>query len=121
MTFSKKLPRVSDGFGFLMWRVISSAQNLIKVVQTVRRKLRTSLINICTILTLTGIELGTPKSQHSICDVNVFTLTNSYPTYISYRNMAIFNCTLLSSIFTCKLFFFLDVKFICSKINYKIN
>jgi hypothetical protein len=38
MTFLKKLSRVSDGFGVLMWRVISSAHNLITVVQTVRRK-----------------------------------------------------------------------------------
>jgi hypothetical protein len=29
MTFSKKLTRVSDGFGILVWRVISSAHNLI--------------------------------------------------------------------------------------------
>jgi hypothetical protein len=28
ITFSKKLPRVSDGCGILMWRVISSAHNL---------------------------------------------------------------------------------------------
>jgi hypothetical protein len=47
---SKKLPRVSDGFGILVWRVISSAHNLITVVQTVRRKLHKTLNNICTIL-----------------------------------------------------------------------
>ncbi len=40
-----------------MWRVISSAHNL-----TVRRKLHTTLNNICTVLTLSRIELGTPKS-----------------------------------------------------------
>jgi hypothetical protein len=60
---SKKLPRVSDGFGMLMWRVISSAHNL-AVVQTVRRKLHTTLNNICTVLTLTGIELRTSKNPY---------------------------------------------------------
>jgi hypothetical protein len=44
------------GVGFLMWRVISSAHNL-GVIQTVRRKLHTTLNNICTVLTLTRIEL----------------------------------------------------------------
>ncbi len=46
----------------MMWRVISSAYNLITVVQTVRRKLHTTLNNICTVLTLTRIELRKPKS-----------------------------------------------------------
>jgi hypothetical protein len=64
MTFSKKLPRVSDGFGILVWRVISSAHNLLTVDQTVRRKLHTTLNNICTVLTLTGIELRTQKSPY---------------------------------------------------------
>jgi hypothetical protein len=61
MTFSKKLPRVSNGFEILVWRVISSAHNL-TVVQTVRSQLHTILNNICTVLTLSRIELGTPKS-----------------------------------------------------------
>ncbi len=64
MTFSKKLPRVSDGFGILVWRVISPAHNLITVLQTVTRKLHTTLNNICTVLTLTGIELRTPKNPY---------------------------------------------------------
>jgi hypothetical protein len=37
MTFSKKLSRVSNGFEILMWREISTAHNLITVVQTVRK------------------------------------------------------------------------------------
>jgi hypothetical protein len=44
--------------------VISSAHNLITVVQTVRRKLHTTLNNIWTVLKLTGIELRTLKSPY---------------------------------------------------------
>ncbi len=33
MTFSKKLPRVSDGFLISMWRAISLAHNLLTVIQ----------------------------------------------------------------------------------------
>ncbi len=54
----------------LMWLVISSAHNLITVIQTVRRKLHTTLNNICMVLTLTGIELELSESQYSICDVS---------------------------------------------------
>jgi hypothetical protein len=74
MTFSKKLSRVSDGFGILVWRVISSVQNLTTVVQTVRRKLHTILNNICTVLTLTGIELRTPKSPYILSVMLTFPL-----------------------------------------------
>jgi hypothetical protein len=60
---------------YLMWRVISSAHNLI-VVQTVHtRKLHTTLNNICTVLTLTGIELGTPKS------LNIQSVMSTFPLY----------------------------------------
>jgi hypothetical protein len=56
-----------------VWRVISSAHNLITVVQKVRRKLHTTLNNICMVLTLTGIELW-----DSICDVNVSTVPTRF-------------------------------------------
>jgi hypothetical protein len=74
MTFSKKLLRVSDGFGILIWRVISSAHNLITVVHTSRINLHTTLNNICTVLTLTGIELGTPKSLYIQSVMSTFPL-----------------------------------------------
>jgi hypothetical protein len=47
-----------------VWRVISSAPNLITVIETVRRKLHTTLNNIFTVLTLAGIELENPKSPY---------------------------------------------------------
>jgi hypothetical protein len=69
------------GFGIWMWRVISSAPNL-AVVETVRRKIQTTLNNICTVLTLTGIGTRDPKeSIHSICDVNVSTAPPRYPEF----------------------------------------
>jgi hypothetical protein len=58
----------------LMWRVISSAHNF-AVVQTVRKKLHITLNNICTVLTLTGIELGTPKS------LNIKSVMSTFPLY----------------------------------------
>ncbi len=68
-----KLPRVSEGCGILMWRLISSTHNL-GVIQTVRRKLHTTLNNICTVLTLTWIELGTPKSLNIQSVISTFQL-----------------------------------------------
>jgi hypothetical protein len=59
MTSRRNFPEFQMGLG-----VISSAHNLITVVHTVRRKLHTTLNNICTVLTLTRIELRTPKSPY---------------------------------------------------------
>ncbi len=86
-TFSKKVPRVSDGFGILVWWVISSAHNL-TVVQTVRSKLHTTLNNICTVLTLTGIELGTPKS------LNIQSVMLTFPLHHrgTQLNILLLNC-----------------------------
>ncbi len=85
MTFSKKVPRVSDGFGILMWRVNSSAHNL-TVIQTARRKLDTILNNICTVLTLKRIEHRNLEPKHSICDVNVSTVPTRFPIIEKYQN-----------------------------------
>ncbi len=74
VTFSKKLPRLSNGFEDLVWRVISSAHNL-TVVQTVRRKPHKTFNNICTVLILSKIELGTPKS------LNIQSVTSTFPLY----------------------------------------
>ncbi len=58
----------------LKWRVIISAHNL-AVVQTMRRKLHITLNNIFTVLTLTGIEIRTPKS------LNIQSVMSTFPLY----------------------------------------
>jgi hypothetical protein len=59
----------------LMWLVISSAHNLITVIQTVRRKLHTTLNNICTVLTSTRIE---PELSESL---NIQFVMSTFPLY----------------------------------------
>ncbi len=113
MTFSKKLPRVSKWVWDLMWLVISSAHNLITVVQTVRRKLPTTLNNISTFLTSTRIEpeltsqkvmstfplyqRGSQKKNYMF-DLNSSWFSNkipdginSFPTLLSYNFLSNFN------------------------------
>jgi hypothetical protein len=58
-----------------MRRVISSVHSLMTVVQTVRRILHTTLNNICTVLILSGIELGTLKS------LNIQNVMLTFPMY----------------------------------------
>ncbi len=70
-----------------------SAQHNHTVVQTVRRKLHTTLNNIFTVLTLSRIEIGTPKSpyiqsvmltlplHHRGTQLNICTLTNLFIAY----------------------------------------
>jgi hypothetical protein len=57
----------------LKWLVISSAHNLITVIQTVRRKLHTTLNNICTVLTSTRIE---PELSESL---NIQFVMSTFP------------------------------------------
>jgi hypothetical protein len=59
----------------LMWLVISSAHNLITVVQTVKRKLHTTLNNICMVLTSTRIE---PELSESL---NIQFVMSTFPLY----------------------------------------
>ncbi len=105
MTFSKKLPRVSDGFRVLVWWVHSSAYNLTTVVQTVRRKLHTTLNNICTVLTLTGIELGTLKSPYIQSVMLTFVLYHrSTQTFLESKNQWYFAYILKSVLTTLQNF-----------------
>ncbi len=70
----RNFPEFQMGFWDLMWLVISSAHNL-TVIQTVRRKLHTTLNNICTVLTSTWIEPELPES------LNIQFVMSTFPLY----------------------------------------
>jgi hypothetical protein len=63
------------GLGFWCGEWSAQRTTYITVFQTVRRKLHTTLKNICTVLILAGIEHRTPKS------FNIQSVASTFPLY----------------------------------------
>jgi hypothetical protein len=69
----------------LMWLVISSAHNL-TVIQTVRRKLHTTLNNICTVLTsIRDVNVSTVPTRFSISRLLVDPTLNSISESVPFE------------------------------------
>jgi hypothetical protein len=119
MTFSKKLPRVSNGFGILVWRDQLGAQphncrsnSEKKTSHNIEQHLYSFDIN--------WDSTQDPKeSIHSICDVNVSTAPPTYPNEATYLFNRTFRRIYFYFLSTYRYYILSTLLYLICELNYK--